>query len=157
MKRYYLAYGSNLNMREMSHRCPKAKVKGTLELKDYRLVYKGSIDGYAYLTIEECKGYVVPLGLYEVSLLDIVTLDRYEGFPSLYFKKYIEIEIDGKLKKALIYVMNDQFSYHLPSVSYVETCKCGYENFGFNKDILDTALEDSIYNISKQNIKKFNK
>jgi len=55
VKKYYLAYGSNLNLTQMKHRCPKAKPIGTINLNGYRLVYKGSAEGYSYLTIEKVK------------------------------------------------------------------------------------------------------
>ena len=45
MKRYYLAYGSNLNVRQMKYRCPTAKIVGTAIIKDYELLYKGSKTG----------------------------------------------------------------------------------------------------------------
>ena len=41
MSKYYLAYGSNLNTRQMAHRCPTAVVVGTAVIKDYRLKFKG--------------------------------------------------------------------------------------------------------------------
>ena len=43
MKRIYLAYGSNLNRHQMAYRCPDAECIGTASIKDYRLLYKGSI------------------------------------------------------------------------------------------------------------------
>ena len=58
-KRYYIAYGSNLNLRQMKMRCPTAKVMGTSVIKDYELLFKGSLTG-AYLTIEPKKGSEVP-------------------------------------------------------------------------------------------------
>ena len=42
MKKYYIAYGSNLNVRQMKFRCPTAKVVGTSVIKGYELLYKGS-------------------------------------------------------------------------------------------------------------------
>lgn len=62
MKRYYLAYGSNLNLREMRKRCWRAKLIGSAVLNDYQLVYRGSADNYSYLTIEPCEGSYVPMG-----------------------------------------------------------------------------------------------
>ena len=41
-KRYYIAYGSNLNIDQMSYRCPGAKVVGTSEIPDFQLLFKGS-------------------------------------------------------------------------------------------------------------------
>jgi len=150
MKKYYLAYGSNLNINEMAFRCPLAKKVGTVNIKDYRLVYKGSSDLYSYLTIEECQGYNVPLGLYEVSFFDVFLLDKYEGYPELYSKFYIPIKIDNKDIEALIYIMNEKFDYYLPSLDYVRRCIKGYEDFGFDKTILDTALLDTIENMKKK-------
>lgn len=154
-KKYYLAYGSNLNLNQMSYRCPGAKAIGRVILKDYRLVYKGRADDYAYLTIEKCKGSIVPLGVFEVSYFDIFSLDSYEGYPTFYSKSYIPIKIGNKTKRALIYVMNKNFDYHLPRLEYIETCLEGYKNFGFDCAILDEALKDCIDNLPKvKRIKK---
>ena len=45
MSKYYLAYGSNLNIRQMSHRCPSAIPVGTAIIKDYRLKCIRSLSG----------------------------------------------------------------------------------------------------------------
>ncbi len=149
-RKYYLAYGSNLNLNQMGYRCKTAKPIGSMILHDYRLVYKGREDGYAYLTIEKCEGSVVPLGMFEVSYLDTVSLDNYEGYPIFYSKCYIPIKIGDKTKKALIYVMNENFDYHLPSKQYEKTCEEGYSDFGFDKSILDKAYIDTLNNICKK-------
>lgn len=78
MKKYYLAYGSNLNIRQMKFRCPTAKIVGTAIIKDYELLYKGSKTG-SYLTIEKKKGSVVPVAVWEVTKSDERSLDTYEG------------------------------------------------------------------------------
>jgi len=80
MKRYYIAYGSNLNVRQMKFRCPTAKVVGTSVIKGYELLYKGSKTG-SYLTIEKKKGGVVPVAVWEVTARDEKSLDAYEGYP----------------------------------------------------------------------------
>ena len=64
--RYYLAYGSNLNLAQMQCRCPDAHVAGTAELPGWRLMYKGSGSGN-YLTIERAEGYTVPVAVWAVS------------------------------------------------------------------------------------------
>lgn len=149
-KKYYLAYGSNLNLWAMEVRCPKAKAVSKGVLEGYRLAYRGGSDSYAYLTIEEAEGYQVPVGIFEVSPSDVDKLDYYEGYPTLYEKKYIPIKIKGWKRKALIYVMKDMFSYHVPSDSYIRTCEEGYDDFGFDKMILDEALTYSLSNTPKQ-------
>ena len=46
----YVAYGSNLNLEQMARRCPKAKVVGIGNLKDYQLTFR------RVATIEPEKG-----------------------------------------------------------------------------------------------------
>ncbi|MGZ7238567.1 gamma-glutamylcyclotransferase family protein, partial [Streptococcus pyogenes] len=65
-KRYYIAYGSNLNIRQMRMRCPSARIIGTAVLENYELLFKGSKTG-AYLTVEKKDGKSVPVGVWEVS------------------------------------------------------------------------------------------
>lgn len=155
IKKYYLAYGSNLNLLQMEYRCFNAKPIGTINLEGYRLMYKGRKDGFAYLTIEKCEGYNVPLGAFEVSFIDILRLDNYEGYPTFYSKNYIPINVGNKTKNALIYVMNENSEYHLPSKRYVETCINGYNDFGFDISILDKALMDTVSNMPSTKKKNY--
>ena len=90
--RYYIAYGSNLNIRQMKSRCPHARPVGTAEIKDYRLLFKGSQSG-AYLTVEKEKGHSVPVGIWEVDEMDERNLDRYEGFPAFYYKENLRLPV----------------------------------------------------------------
>ena len=109
MKKYYLAYGSNLNLKIMKQRCNDSKFIDTTSLKDYRLVYKGITNHSAFLTIEKSVGYYVPLGIYEISDKDERLLDYLEGVPLLYYKHHIYIEkLHGN---ALIYIMNNDYDY----------------------------------------------
>ena len=73
-KRYYIAYGSNLNVRQMRMRCPHATILGTANLKDWELLFKGSRTG-SYLTIEECENGTVPVVIWEVTVADEAALD----------------------------------------------------------------------------------
>ena len=58
-KRYYIAYGSNLNTEQMKMRCPDAQLIGTSAIGGCELMFKGSGTG-AYLTIEPREGSSVP-------------------------------------------------------------------------------------------------
>ena len=71
MKKYYLAYGSNLNVRQMALRCPTAKPVGSAVIKDYELLFKGSKTG-AYLTIEPKSGAEVPVAVWSVELAGLM-------------------------------------------------------------------------------------
>lgn len=147
-KRYYLAYGSNLNVRQMMIRCPSARMIGTATIEDYRLMFKGSKTG-SYLTIEPGEGCSVPVGVWEVSEADELALDRYEGFPTFYYKKELELPITGirtgkvRRRKAFIYIMHEDRLLGVPSNMYMRICMEGYMDFGFNYDTLWEAYEYS--------------
>ena len=140
MKRYYIAYGSNLNVRQMKFRCPTAKIVGTAVIRDYELLYKGSKTG-SYLTIEKKKGSVVPVAVWEVTAADEHSLDAYEGCPNFYYKKNMEVTLDetGIRIDAFVYIMHEERKIGVPSLSYVSTCLQGYISFGFDEHYLSEA------------------
>ncbi len=144
----YLAYGSNLNIVQMIMRCPDAKYYGTAEIKDYELLFKGSKTG-AYLTIERHKGSSVPVGVWSVTERDIRALDRYEGFPTFYYKKTFRRQIwsvngeDLGVRECFAYIMHEDRKIGIPTKAYIDTCKQGYEDFGFDESLLMKALSRS--------------
>ena len=148
-KRYYIAYGSNLNYEQMRWRCPDAKVIGTSVIPDYRLIFKGSKTG-SYLTIEPAEGCSVPVAIWSVSARDEMCLDRYEGFPTFYYKADMVLDITGirtgkiRRRKAFVYIMHEERQYGMPNRSYLSTCYSGYLRFGFEPEILFKALEDTM-------------
>lgn len=147
MKKYYLAYGSNLNVQQMALRCPTAKAIGTAIIKDYELLFKGSKTG-AYLTIEPKVGAEVPVAVWSVEPADEQRLDVYEGYPTFYYKAELDLPVryfSGKtvVRKAFVYIMREERPLGMPSGSYVRTCLDGYRNFGFDDSILLTALDNS--------------
>lgn len=147
-KRYYIAYGSNLNVRQMQWRCPTAKIIGTAELTDYRLLFKGSLTG-SYLTVEPESGRSVPVGVWEVSEQDEIRLDRYEGYPSFYYKKELELPIKGirtgriRVRPVFVYIMHEERPIGIPSNEYVRVCAEGYRDFGFDFAYLKDAYDFS--------------
>ena len=147
-KRYYIAYGSNLNIRQMRMRCPSARIIGTSEIPDYELLFKGSKTG-SYLTIEPKKGSRVPVAAWEVSAEDEQTLDRYEGFPTFYYKKEMLLPIKGirsgkiRQRNTFVYIMHEDRVLGVPSNFYMQTCLSGYKSFGFDPKFLHEAYDRS--------------
>ena len=147
-KRYYIAYGSNLNIPQMKMRCPSARIIGTSEIPDYRLLFKGSQTG-AYLTIEPCEGGSVPVGVWEVSALDEKALDHYEGYPRFYYKAEMKLPITGirsgktRVRTVFVYIMDESRPFGIPSRYYVDVCRQGYRAFGFDQMKLTEALRFS--------------
>lgn len=146
MTKYYIAYGSNLNIKQMAFRCPKAKAIGKGELKDWRLMFRGSKTG-AYLTIEKSKDSRVPVGIWEVTKADEAALDCYEGYPTFYrkenFKLPIELFDSGEIQtvEAFAYIMDESRPIGVPSYRYLDVCAKGYHDFGFFTDWLEAAYE----------------
>ena len=147
-KRYYIAYGSNLNIYQMSYRCPNARIIGTAVVPNYELLFKGSKTG-SYLTIEPKEGSNVPVAAWETTTADELALDRYEGYSTFYYKKELVLPIKGiktgkvRNRKVYVYIMHEDRPIGIPTKSYVRTCIEGYHNFGFDIDVLKKAYERS--------------
>ena len=147
--RYYLAYGSNLSVGQMLKRCPDAVYVGTGEIKDARLLFRGSGSG-SYLTIEKKRTRKVPVVIWQVSDEDEKALDRYEGYPRFYQKIQMEMEVHNLLNgqpvgkvPAFVYVMDNTRPLGMPTQYYLDVCAEGYERFGFDLAILERALFES--------------
>lgn len=136
MGKKYIAYGSNMNIEQMSRRCPNAKPIGKTVLKNYKLVFKGVAD------IEKSESEEVPIVVWEITKECEKALDIYEGYPRLYRKEYVQIEIDGKTELAMVYVMNYAKGAK-PSEYYYNVIKQGYKDFDINIAPLEKALKES--------------
>lgn len=153
--RYYLAYGSNLNMYQMLVRCPGARRRGWGKIEDYELLYKGSKTG-SYLTIEPKEGAYVPVGVFTVTPEDEKMLDRYEGFPRFYYKKELKIRMwdqvyeKHRMVDAFVYIMREDRPFGVPSPLYVATCMEGYGDFEFDEQLLEDAFSRSITEVARQ-------
>lgn len=138
----YFAYGSNMNPYQMKHRCPGAVPLASAKLENYRLVERTFAD------IEKAEGEVVYGALWACSKDNIVALDRYEGYPSMYGKHMVEVKLcsgyrshligtfgvpDGKCLKALTYEMTpetkEQRDFVPYSGHYIQVCATGGEWF----------------------------
>lgn len=138
----YLAYGSNMNQTQMAFRCPTAEVAGTSELKGYELLFRGGRRG-AVATVEPKEGSMVPVLLWKIRRADEEALDRYEGYPRLYGKQMLQVELEGKKVSAMGYIMTPGHELGIPSDGYTDIIREGYEQCG-----LDTKpLEDAISNV----------
>ena len=147
-KKYYVAYGSNLNIIQMAHRCPTAEIAGNGYIEDWQLAFRGSKTG-AYLTIEPYDGGIVPVAVWEVTENDERALDHYEGFPRFYYKEEMKLPVKGirtgkvRERTVFVYIMQEDRPYGLPSDHYVNVCRQGYDAFGFDNRRLTEALQAS--------------
>lgn len=152
-RKFYVAYGSNLNIEQMMMRCPEARIAGTGMIDGFELLYKGSKTG-AYLTIEMKEGSQVPVGIWSVTEADEEALDRYEGFPTFYYKAEMKLKIRtvaGKqmTRTCFVYIMHEDRPLGIPARRYVDTCLTGYEEFGFDSRYLLEAEKKSVKGAGK--------
>lgn len=136
MKRYYIAYGSNLSEEQMARRCPTATIVGTAILENWRLLFNGPA------SIERKQGYQVPVLIWDIQPEDERSLDRYEGYPSYYRKEMLKVKVKDQIIDAMVYIMNTNKESQ-PGQFYYDVLDKGYERFGFNKKILEKALQES--------------
>ena len=140
MSKYYLAYGSNLNKEQMAYRCPGAEPVGTAMIHNCRLEFRRG-----FLTIEPAEGSSVPVGVWRISKANEASLDRYEGYPTFYYKKQVRVMIDGGGPvTGTVYIMQDGHPIQKPSESYLLTCAVGYADFGLDNAPLKKAYERSM-------------
>lgn len=139
MKKLYIAYGSNMDEEQMAFRCPTAKLLGKSKVEGHQLLFKGSLTG-AYATIEPKEGSTVPVLIWKIGAEDEASLDRYEGFPTFYYKKELEITINGKRETAMAYIMDERRRLGEPSRYYYDVLERVYKKFGFDMKILEDAL-----------------
>jgi gamma-glutamylcyclotransferase (GGCT)/AIG2-like uncharacterized protein YtfP len=128
----YFAYGANLNIENMAHRCPSAVAIEPFYLHDYRLMFSG------VATIEHAPESRVPGALWAITEACEQSLDVFEGYPWLYRKQ--EITVDGM--PVMFYVMNSAVPAE-PGKSYLDTIAQGYEDFGLCLDDLWAAVTNT--------------
>ena len=145
MSKYYIAYGSNLSVAQMRYRCPSARIVGWGILHDWRLVFR------TYATIEPAKGYKVPVLVWSITDSDECSLDRYEGYPTGYYKQDMPVTVHsfktGNTKDitAMVYIMTEgRYGIIPPSPVYYSTIVEGYYRFDFDRAILREALTEAI-------------
>ena len=132
----YIAYGSNLSVEQMAHRCPGATIYGTGVVHDYKLEFR------THANIVPAMGENVPVLVWKITEEDRASLDRYEGFPVYYIRKKIPVEVSGETVEAMVYVMTDKKRRLPPSCSYLATILSGYAEFGFSPAPVAQALDD---------------
>ena len=139
----YAAYGSNLNLKQMKKRCPKAKVIGKGELFDYKLTFRGKQTGVA--NVERSAGCTVPVVLWAITKDCEQELNHYEGYPRLYGKEIVTITTPAGEQEAMLYVMAKQYETMpaIPSEYYFDVIRQGYQDNGIDTVSLSDALRNT--------------
>lgn len=127
------AYGSNLSLRQIRRRCPSARVLGVGELRGWRLTYAGYSNKVwrgAVATIVKDPHGVVPGVVYDIpDIPDVVRLEKCEGFPETYSRRFVLVNLRGRAarKRAWVYYHNESEG-GWPSEAYFRTIVQGYRD-----------------------------
>lgn len=149
----YIAYGSNMNRRQMAFRCPDAKVIGIGRLHGWKLTFRGN-GRCGVANIEEAEGHSVPVVIWKISANDEKRLDKYEGFPWLYTKRTIRVPNawTGRGLSGMVYVMTEGHEIAGPAGYYLSGIAEGYDDFGIDAtELLKIAVECGIKEVSNEN------
>ena len=139
----YFAYGSNINLEQMEHRCPDAQLVGPVTLQNYELQFRGS--GFA--TVSPKKGSVVHGLLWKLTPKSEQALDRYEGYPRHYTKEQVSVRTtDDAAVSVMAYIMAEPMSRQpaLPSPYYYRAIQQGFEANGLPVESLEEAWNRTI-------------
>jgi gamma-glutamylcyclotransferase (GGCT)/AIG2-like uncharacterized protein YtfP len=140
----YFGYGSNLNIEQMEWRCPGARPIGPASLDGYKLEFRANATGYGYLTVAPDAESMVAGGLWEIRSNHVATLDSYEGYPSLYYRRKMVVWLDtGHATRALVYIMTPGHVLRMPTQEYIRTCARGLNDFGLDTGALRIAIGDA--------------
>jgi len=137
--KYYLAYGSNMNLPQMALRCPTAKVVGATMLDGWRLQFNG------VATIVPESGAQTPVVVWAIQEQDERNLDRYEGYPTFYFKKDLTVKLNGEKITAMAYIMAAGHEEAEPSAFYYRTIEAGYKSARLSDHPLISAYQRARY------------
>lgn len=145
----YVSYGSNMNLEQMTYRCPNSYVVCNGELCGWKLVFNVHAD----IVKTNKKNDIVPVVVWNIAEEDWYMLDMYEGYPFYYIKKIVNVILEnGKTEKAVVYVMADnRKGIYPPTSNYFNCILKGYKDNGINTDYLYDVLVHSCYNKTKHN------
>jgi len=133
---YYFAYGSNLSKKQMTKRCPDSKPISVASLTDHKVIFTGySIkwDG-GVATVIPSQGDTAMGAIYDVSQVDLDSLDKSEGYHNKVYDRKIFHLTDsmGNILDAIAYYKLGQMIETTPSKQYLTVIQEGYRDWGID-------------------------
>lgn len=139
----YFAYGSNMNLNQMAHRCPDAKVVGVCRAEGFQLAFRG---GSGVATILPQKDSFVEGVLWRITERCEQSLNRHEGYPHLYDKETIQVHRPGLPPvEVMVYTINEPYRSQpaLPSPGYLHGILEGCRQNGVSTKHIKKAVEEA--------------
>jgi len=132
----YFAYGSNMNCRQMTERCPSAAFFGIAKLKDHEFfIARKSKSGYGVASVQTAPGKDVWGVVYEVPESEMRVLDEKEGYRPGRPKaenSYVPVDRDvllnddeSRICMVRTYIANAQDDPPLPNRTYINLITSG--------------------------------
>lgn len=130
----YFAYGMNTNLAQMAKRCPAAVSLGAAVLPNYEFRFACHAD-----VLENDKMDVEGV-LWDITDNCLASLDRLEGYPHYYLRKWVTVIHEGIQVQALVYYMAGFNQDSMPSDYYLEMLYEGYFEHGVDTCQIEEAL-----------------
>ena len=137
---FYFAYGSNLDLNQMSHRCPDSELVSPSRLDGHELRFVGYSNTWrgGVATIHPAPGKTVPGLIYRMTPTDFDRLDEHE---SGYERRIIHVPDEaGMLTPAQTYLHLQPEERCVPSSTYAAVIAHAYGRMGVDLDLLKEAL-----------------
>lgn len=148
----YFAYGSNLLMKQVNKRCKMALPLERAILRNYRLVYRKNLRGRAVADIIPYEGGKVYGAIYEFTPEDVLKMDKFEGVPSVYNRKFIDVETREGIKRCLTYTMLPYFEYGIPKKDYFIKIYNGYKDWHLPTEYLIKEFKKFKHDLKNSNL-----
>lgn len=131
----YFAYGSNMDEDQMNHRCPFAEKIATGFLSDHKLIISHKSKKWAggVLSVKPETSKKVWGAIYDITQSDLDNLDYYEGWPKVYSRKILKVNVVNDLnqitgtKDCYVYFANKVEEGVKPSEDYLDLVKEAHE------------------------------
>ena len=138
----YFAYGSNLSIEQIKHRCPDTVLVQPYTVSNWELAFCPHGD------IREMSGGAVHGALYRLSLYDESIMDTYEvNYSKIYFDSTLE---DGTVENCMTYIADERHLLTPPTPDYFHRIRVGYNDWKIPTEPLFDAYRKSVGNESTE-------
>ncbi|MFQ5781251.1 MAG: gamma-glutamylcyclotransferase family protein [Nitrospiria bacterium] len=133
----YFAYGSNMDVDQMTARCPGSKMIGIAQLSHYTMAFTRWSRSWNSATADILPdfGKTVYGVLYDLTLDDLKKMDRFADYPNSYIRQDILVRNKQERLPALTYVAIRQGVF-LPSRAYIGKMILGAEHHQLPEDYI---------------------
>jgi gamma-glutamylcyclotransferase (GGCT)/AIG2-like uncharacterized protein YtfP len=146
----YFAYGSNLERDDFDRWCERHghasglldDVVGPAALDDWALVFgrMSRSRGGGVLDLRPRPGFRTPGVVFDIEDEALAALDQKEGHPHAYERREVVVDMGGKDLECVTYIGDtSSLTHHVPSATYLDIVRYGYQRFGLDTAALEAA------------------